>query len=242
VKIKSQKDFFSGLMFLVVGIAFAWGATTYNIGEGARMGPGYFPLVLGIILAAIGAFTIFESLVIETEDGEKVGAIAWRPLAFIIGANIVFGILLAGLPKFGVPAMGLVIAIFALVAVSSMADSSHDVGEIWIGSLAGLVLGTLVVALIAKYLVMAIEPATYMQAADLAAAGWGVKGWNYFAQFGGRVVAFGGTAYLFWKFAPLARGAKEYAILTMILICLSVWSFVSLLSLQFQVWPTFLTN
>ena len=73
MKIKSQKDFFSGLMFMAVGVAFAWGATTYNIGEGARMGPGYFPLVLGILLAGLGAFIIFESLVVETEDGEPIG-------------------------------------------------------------------------------------------------------------------------------------------------------------------------
>ena len=37
MQIKSQKDFFSGLMFMGIGVAFAWGATTYNVGEGARM-------------------------------------------------------------------------------------------------------------------------------------------------------------------------------------------------------------
>ena len=54
MQIKSQKDFFSGLLFIGVGVAFAWGATTYNVGESARMGPGYFPLMLGIVLALIG--------------------------------------------------------------------------------------------------------------------------------------------------------------------------------------------
>ena len=48
--IKSQADFYSGVMFTAVGGAFAIGATTYNIGDGARMGPGYFPLMLGILL------------------------------------------------------------------------------------------------------------------------------------------------------------------------------------------------
>ena len=38
MKIKSNKDFASGLMFMGVGVAFAWGATTYNVGTGARMG------------------------------------------------------------------------------------------------------------------------------------------------------------------------------------------------------------
>ncbi|MEZ0306442.1 MAG: tripartite tricarboxylate transporter TctB family protein [Ramlibacter sp.] len=135
MKIKSQKDFFSGLMFLVVGIAFAWGATTYNIGEGARMGPGYFPLVLGILLAGIGAFTIFEALVVETEDGELIGSFAWRPLGYIIGANIVFGILLAGIPRFGIPAFGLIVAIYALVIISARAGDEFKWKEV-------LVLGT----------------------------------------------------------------------------------------------------
>ena len=49
--IKSQKDFFSGLLYAVTGVAFAWGATNYTVGTGARMGPGYFPLILGIFPA-----------------------------------------------------------------------------------------------------------------------------------------------------------------------------------------------
>jgi predicted outer membrane lipoprotein len=132
LKIKSQKDFFSGLMFLVVGIAFAWGATNYNIGEGARMGPGYFPLVLGILLAAIGAFTVFEALVVETEDGEPIGSFAWKPLGFIIGANIVFGILLAGVPRFGIPAFGLIVAIYALVFIAAKAGDEFKWKEVLI--------------------------------------------------------------------------------------------------------------
>jgi hypothetical protein len=130
VKIKSQKDFFSGLIFVVIGIAFAWGATTYNIGEGARMGPGYFPLVLGILLAAIGSFTIFEAMVVETEDGEPVGKIAWRPLFFIIGSNVVFGIMLGGIPKLGIPAMGLIVGIYALTFIASLAGDEHKNKEV----------------------------------------------------------------------------------------------------------------
>ena len=69
MNIKSQKDFFSGVMFCVVGGAFAFGATKYSIGQGARMGPGYFPLLLGVILAILGAIILFKSLVVETEGG-----------------------------------------------------------------------------------------------------------------------------------------------------------------------------
>ncbi|VTU33767.1 tripartite tricarboxylate transporter TctB family protein [Variovorax sp. RA8] len=126
MKIKSQKDFFAGLMFTIVGIAFAWGATTYSVGTGARMGPGYFPLMLGILLGILGIIVIFTSLVIETVDGEPVGKIAWRPLAFIIGSNLIFGILLGGLPSIGLPAMGLIAAIYALVLVAGLAGEHYS--------------------------------------------------------------------------------------------------------------------
>ncbi|MDA7416428.1 tripartite tricarboxylate transporter TctB family protein [Xenophilus arseniciresistens] len=121
MKIKSQKDFFAGLMFVLVGIGFAWGATTYNVGNGARMGPGYFPLMLGILLAVLGLLVVFTSLVVETADGEPIGTIAWKPLILIISANLIFGVLLGGLPGIGLPAMGLIIAIYALVLVAGLA-------------------------------------------------------------------------------------------------------------------------
>jgi hypothetical protein len=130
VKIKSQKDFFAGLMFMVAGIAFAWGATNYNIGEGARMGPGYFPLVLGILLTAIGAFVIFEALVVETEDGEKIGSFAWKPLFYIIGANVLFGICLGGIRAIGLPSMGLIVGIYVLTFVASMGGDEHKPKEV----------------------------------------------------------------------------------------------------------------
>jgi hypothetical protein len=127
--IKSQKDFFSGLMFTLVGAAFAWGATSYNIGTGARMGPGYFPLLLGVFLAVLGGLITFYSLIEHTEDGEPVGAFAWKPVVFILGANIVFGILLAGLPRFGIPPMGLIAAIYALVIIAGKAGDTFSLKE-----------------------------------------------------------------------------------------------------------------
>jgi hypothetical protein len=132
VKIKSQKDFFSGLMFTAVGVAFAWGATTYTVGSGARMGPGYFPLMLGILMALIGLGITFSALVVETADGEKIGKFAWRPLGFIIGSNIVFCILLGGLPNLGIPAMGLIAAIYALTFIASLAGSQFHFKEVLI--------------------------------------------------------------------------------------------------------------
>ena len=139
MKIKSQKDFFAGLMFLVTGIAFAWGATNYTIGEGARMGPGYFPLMLGILLALLGAAVMFQSLVVETVDGDPIGKWAWKPLFFVIAANLAFGVLLGGLPSIGVPAMGMIIAIYALTIISSLAGEHFKLRDV-------LVLSTILAA------------------------------------------------------------------------------------------------
>ena len=130
MRIKSQRDFFSGVMFTAIGVAFAWGATRYNIGEAARMGPGYFPLMLGIVLSLVGLLIIFESLVVETEDGEKIGSWAWKPLVFIIGSNIVFGLCIGGVRQFGIPAMGLVVGIYALTFIASMAGEEHKSKEV----------------------------------------------------------------------------------------------------------------
>lgn len=115
MKIKSQRDFWSGLMFLLVGALFAWGAiANYNFGSSARPGPGYFPFGLGLLLAVLGAFILFEALTIETEDGEPVGSIAWKPLIVILLAVAVFGALL--------PVIGMFATIPILVIISSWAS------------------------------------------------------------------------------------------------------------------------
>ncbi|CAM8646458.1 Protein of unknown function DUF1468 [Comamonadaceae bacterium] len=130
MNIKSQKDFFSGLMFIVVGAAFALGASSYSIGTGARMGPGYFPLVLGVLLAIIGIAVTFTSLVVETEDGDKVGKFAWKPLFFIITANLVFGACIGGLPVIGLKPLGLIVGIYLLTYIASHAGDEHKFKEV----------------------------------------------------------------------------------------------------------------
>ena len=118
MKIKSQKDFWSGLMFIVVGLGFAWGATAYSFGSSARPGPAYFPFGLGILLAVIGAAVWFASITVETEDGEKIGAIAWKPLLIITLSVVMFGVLL--------PRLGMIISLPLLVLVAAMAgDEFH---------------------------------------------------------------------------------------------------------------------
>lgn len=127
MQIKSQKDFFSGLMFMIVGGAFAWGATKYSIGTGARMGPGYFPMLLGVMLAGLGAIITFKSLVVETVGGDKIGKWAWKPMFYIIGANILFGLCLRGIPEIGLKSLGLIVGIYVVTFVSSMAEPGWKV-------------------------------------------------------------------------------------------------------------------
>lgn len=126
VLIKSQKDFVSGVLFSIFGVAFAWGATSYHVGEAARMGPGYFPLMVGILIAILGVVITVKALMVETVDGDPIGRAAWRPLVFIIGANLAFGVLLGGLPSIGFPAMGLIVAIYALTFIASLAGDQFS--------------------------------------------------------------------------------------------------------------------
>lgn len=123
MKIKSQKDFWSGLMFVVVGGSFAIGALNYSFGSSARPGPAYFPFGLGILLALLGGMILFEALTIETEDGEPVGAFAWKPLVVILSAVVLFGLML--------PRLGMVISLPVLVLVSAYASDEHT----WLGSI-----------------------------------------------------------------------------------------------------------
>ena len=127
--IASQKDFVSGLMLMTVGGSFAWGAIDYEIGEAARMGPGYFPFMLGVLLVILGALVTVTSFKSGPPGGDKIGAIAWRPLVFILGANLLFGTLLVGIPKFGIPAFGLIVAIFGLVVMAGYARQGAKLKE-----------------------------------------------------------------------------------------------------------------
>lgn len=136
MRIKSERDFWSGLVFVVVGIGFAVAATHYPMGPpcsppdgcadslsvrlsqlSAKPGPGYFPLGLGVMLAFVGAVILFKSLVLESEIGEPVGAFAWRPLLATVGAIALFGALLEPL--------GLVVSVPLLVGIASLASTER---------------------------------------------------------------------------------------------------------------------
>jgi len=114
LKIKSQKDFWSGLMFITVGIGFAWGATEYSFGSSARPGPGYFPFGLGLLMAILGAVVLFKALTIETEGGDPIGGFAWKPLIIILGAVALFG--------FTLPKLGMSVSLPLLIIIASLAS------------------------------------------------------------------------------------------------------------------------
>lgn len=126
MKIKSQRDFWSGLMFLVVGAVFAWGATDYSFGNSARPGPGYFPFGLGILLALMGGLVLFKALTLESEGGDPIGPIAWRPLLVIVGAIAFFG--------FALPRLGMACSLPILIALSSLAGSEFRWRDVLISS------------------------------------------------------------------------------------------------------------
>jgi len=150
VKIKSQKDFWSGLMFVVAGVGFAWGATNYSFGVSARPGPGYFPFGLGLLMALLGAFILFQSLAIETEDGDPIGPWAFRPLTTIVGAVAVFG--------WALPHLGMVIALPLLIVASATASDEFHWKDALINA-AVLTVGCWLIFIVGLKLVIPLWPA-----------------------------------------------------------------------------------
>jgi len=109
MKIKSPQDFWAGLMFVGFGLFFAIVAlVNYQMGSAVRMGPAYFPTVLGGLLVFLGAIVMFNSVVVT---GAKVAKFHFRPLLFVMVSSLAFAYLLKPL--------GLVLASIALVFISA---------------------------------------------------------------------------------------------------------------------------
>lgn len=89
--IKNPRDFWAGVMFAVIGGLFAGIALEYKLGTAARMGPGYFPFYLGLLLVILGAAIILASL---KGEGPKVEKFHWWPLFWVLGSICLFGVLL----------------------------------------------------------------------------------------------------------------------------------------------------
>lgn len=115
MKIRNQKNFWSGVMFFAFGLGFALLARRYDMGTAQRMGPGYFPTVLGALLALLGLGLALAGLAREGHDG-RIERFHFGPIAWIVGAIVAFGALLR-------PA-GLVVALVALVVISML--GSHE--------------------------------------------------------------------------------------------------------------------
>ena len=115
MKIRDQKNFWSGLMFIAFGLFFVGWARQYDMGSAARMGPAYFPTVLGGLLFLLGVIVTIEGLAANHADG-KIEPFNFRALSLVLGSVVAFGLLLR-------PA-GLIVALFVLVGVSSF--GSHE--------------------------------------------------------------------------------------------------------------------
>lgn len=113
MQLRNKQDFWSGVMFALIGLGFAFGATQYSMGTAARMGPGYFPFWLGICLAVLGAVVALGALSPKA-TATTVDRFDFKILFIIIGSVVLFGLLLRPL--------GLYLSIFLLVAGSSIAS------------------------------------------------------------------------------------------------------------------------
>ena len=110
MKIKSQKDFWAGLMFIAFGVLAVVVSHDYAMGTATSMGPGYFPTYLGAILIVIGAISTGRGY---RTTGEDIGRWGWRPLLWLSAAFAAFGLL--------IEEAGFVLALLALIVASSLA-------------------------------------------------------------------------------------------------------------------------
>ncbi len=115
MRIRSKQDLWSGVMFLGIGLFFAVVSTGYQMGTAARMGPGYFPFWLGILLALLGVGIALGALSPKAEKTE-IDKFDWRIVILIVGSVSLYGALLEPL--------GVYLATFILVVLSSLAG--HD--------------------------------------------------------------------------------------------------------------------
>jgi hypothetical protein len=117
--IRAPKDFWSGTMFIAFAAVALMAARGYSLGAAGKMGPGYFPVMLGSVLAFIGLILVVRSFVI---DGEAVTRIKILPLAVIATAVVLFGVLLQPL--------GLILSLALVTVVSAFASRESKPVEV----------------------------------------------------------------------------------------------------------------
>ena len=109
MRITSPRNFWAGLMFLAFGLFVAiWAIVNYQMGTAVRMGPAYFPTVLGGLLAFLGLVVLSMSVTVK---GPAVDKFHFRPLLMILGANVAYG--------YAMKPLGLVLATAVLVFISA---------------------------------------------------------------------------------------------------------------------------
>ena len=118
MRIRAPKDFWSGVMFCGFAVVAILAARGYSSGTAGKMGPGYFPLLLGGLLAALGAILIARSLVLS---GEPVARFHIVPLAVIATAVCLFGVMIEPL--------GLVLSLAVLTLLSACAGAQFRLLE-----------------------------------------------------------------------------------------------------------------
>jgi hypothetical protein len=111
--IRSPKDFWAGLLFVGIGIGAIGVGSNYHLGTAARMGPGYFPRILGILLILLGMAIALRGVRLH---GERVPAWKWRPTLIVLGSVVAFGMI--------VSKIGVAIATVLLIVAASTA--SHE--------------------------------------------------------------------------------------------------------------------
>jgi putative tricarboxylic transport membrane protein len=94
MKIKNPKDFWSGVMFVGSGLFFAlWAMEFYQMGTAVRMGPAYFPTVLGFLLVVLGAIVLLQSLAFPPESGDAAVHTPFNIIDLVIAVAI-YGVLI----------------------------------------------------------------------------------------------------------------------------------------------------
>jgi hypothetical protein len=138
---RSRQDILAGAVFVVLGLGFAIGATSYRLGTPAEMGPGAFPFVLGLLLATFGGISLLRGFL--AEESEPIGPVAWRGLLLIATGIMFFGLTVRGL--------GVAPSIFGAVLLSALASSrTRPFGAVAIA--AGLTLTCVLIFVIALQL------------------------------------------------------------------------------------------
>lgn len=113
MKIRNQRDFGAGVMYILIGLFFAIVARQYQYGTAAKMGPGYFPFWLGLLMAALGLLVLVKSMGAKAAI-EAIPKFNWKIIGLITGSICLYGILL--------PKMGFLVAVLVLVMVASSAS------------------------------------------------------------------------------------------------------------------------